>query len=197
MRKAITALSLATTLFIPGISYADELSYDYAEVQYYHQSPAPPMGHLTGYSLFLYKSVFNNIYLLFNYHSGNAKNPLGDLDASGFALGAGYHTPINNKLDVFTEFSGLKSDAKRAGISIDAKALNIGVGLRSKLTSKIEGAILIDYTDINFKDSRLKDRTDSSINIKIAYEISQSMQITGGADFEDKETLTVGMRFNF
>ena len=191
MKKAITALSLATALFIPGISSAADLNYDFVELQYSQTDLDLYSDDLTGFDINLNKSLSNNIYLLLDYSSGSINTILGDLDASGIAVGVGIHAvSIINKTDLVTELAVIKGDIELAGVSVDANGYGIAAGLRSKLTDRHESLIFISYTDV-------EDETDTSIEIALAYEIIPSLQITAGADFEDENTLSIGLRLNY
>lgn len=190
MSKAATALSLATALLIPGISHAADLSYDFAEIKYSSKNLDRQADDFTGYDIYLNKSVYDNVYLLFDYGIGSINTSQGDLDASGISVGAGYHSPINNKTDLYAEIGFLKSEAELAGRSEDANGFGVGAGVRSKLTDKIEGLVFLNYTDI-------EDETDTSIDIQLAFEFAQNMQIIGGIDFENERTSNIGLRLNF
>jgi len=190
MNKAATALSLATALLIPGISPAANLSYDFIELNYSSTDLDLFSDNLTGVDLYLNKSITNNVYLLIDYGSFSVDTPQGDIDISGISLGAGYHYPINDKTDLYAELAFQESDTERGGVSIDENGYGYGVGVRSKLTDKIEGLVFVSRTDI-------EDKTDNSVDIQLAFEFVQNMQITGGIDFEDERTSRVGLRFNF
>jgi len=190
MNKAVTTLSLATALLIPGISHASNLSYDFVELNYSNTDLDNFSDDLTGLDLYLNKSISNNVYLLIDYGSFSVGTPLGDIDISGISLGAGYHYPINDKTDLYAELAFQESDTERAGVSIDENGYGFGVGVRNKLTDKIEGLVFISHTDI-------EDETDTSVDVQLAFEFAQNMQITGGIDFEDERTSRIGLRFNF
>ncbi len=190
LKKAITALSLATTLLISAISSASDLNYDYVEIRYSSKNLDNQTDNFSGYDLYLNKSISNNVYLLFDYGIGSVNTSEGSLDVNGISVGAGYYTPINYKTDLYAEIGFLKSKAKLAGRSVDANGRGYGLGVRSKLNSKVEGLVFINYTDVEGK-------TDTGIDIQLAFELARNMQISAGIDFEDERTSTIALRLNF
>lgn len=196
MKKAITALSLTTLLLSSGISSATELSYDHVELKRLNK----PAADLTGFDLYLNKSVSDNVYLLFDYAILSTEKA----DFSGFSFGAGYHTPINYKTDLYAEieFAKIKGEFKHVDHSINQDGFNYKVGVRSKLTNKVEGRVFVNYADsdteakINARVTNISN-TNTRIDIQLAFELTRNIQIIGGIDLEDERTSNIGLRFNF
>ncbi|HHJ80135.1 MAG TPA: hypothetical protein ENJ65_00715 [Candidatus Tenderia electrophaga] len=128
--------------------------------------------------------------MLLYYGIGSVSTTVGDLDVSGVSVGAGYRIPINYKTDLYAEAGFLQSKAKLAGRAEDANGFGYGVGIRSKLTNMVEGQFFINYTDV-------EDKTNTSFDVQLAFELARNTQIIGGIDFEDERTSSIGLRFNF
>lgn len=68
---------------------------------------------------------------------------------SVFNLGLGYHFPLNEKLDLVSAVSYERYRLKESGFgSVTDSGIGLGVGLRARLTSVLEGTASVKYVDL-------------------------------------------------
>lgn len=71
------------------------------------------------------------------------------LSSSLFNLGVGYHFPLNEKLDLVSAVSYERLRVKQSGVgSASDSGIGLGVGLRARLTSVLEGTANVKYVDL-------------------------------------------------
>lgn len=108
-------------------------------------------------------------------------------------LGAGYRTPINDRVDLFGTVSYLTADVSADGFnSIDEDGFGLAVGVRGLVTDELELAGSIGYSDLG-------DGVDgTAISVGALYSFSDMFAL--GLEIELDDDLTafgIGARFYF
>lgn len=87
--------------------------------------------------------ILNNVFIEGNYTTANQPSGTssGDFTDASYAVGAGYHTPLENKVD-FIVAGYLNRDKKYlAGASSSSSGFSLDVGLRQELAPKLESLV--------------------------------------------------------
>lgn len=135
--------------------------------------------------------ISENIYLaaenLFFQESG--------VNGSVLKLGGGYHQPIDLGIgddDLFseTEWYGQVFFQNIDVAGFQETGFEIGGGLRSIITDRIEGQIEFGYTDIDSTSLN-----DFYFMVRGEYEFTRNLAGTVGFQIDDEEFLNVGVRF--
>jgi len=146
-------------------------------------------------SLGISKSVFKNIYLGASFESGTQPGTptTGGKMVHSISLGAGFHTPLNDNVDVIVASHIVQGSDKIAGSSANANGYDIGAGIRAQTTYGLEGSIVAVYDSISNDTYSSK---DTFINAQFGFDFTPKIQMYGGIDlFRDNQTIDLGLRF--
>ena len=135
-----------------------------------------------------------NLNIIGDYAAGNidsSNNSADDseLDFQNSAIGFEYHAPIAPKTDVTTNIKYINQDIDTLD---DDDGYGVGVGVRHKVTDKVELDANLDYYDIdNSDDTRLK------VGARYYFNKSISAGIGYSASQEDTDTISGNIRWGF
>ena len=129
-----SALALAALLALPFASQAADLSYSYLEADYVHVDP-DNFDNANGYALRGSGAINENFNVIAGWTKINHDAPFGDQKA--WYLGFGYHVPVADNTDLFTELAYNKET------TFDNDGASARVGVRSALSPRFEGAAFV------------------------------------------------------
>ena len=151
----------------------------------------------TELSLGISKSIFKNIYLGASFESGRQPGTptSGDKKVHSISLGAGFHTPLNDNVDVIAASHIVQGSDKIAGSSANANGYDIGAGIRAQTPYGLEESIVAVYDSISNDTYSSK---DTYVNAQFGFDFTPEIQMYAGIDlFRDNQTINFGMRFFF
>ncbi|HIP81704.1 MAG TPA: hypothetical protein EYH16_04760 [Leucothrix mucor] len=179
--KTISALVLAgvCSVSVSSLSAAN-FSYNYVEAGI---AKVDADGAENTYGIDGSYGVTPNVNLLGSYSTTEA----GDIDVSGFSLGAGYHAPISPSTDFVGEVSYINIEAD--GVE-DQSGYGLNAGVRHKVSPEIEANASINFVDIEDKD-------DTSFTVGGRYYFNQQFSAGLGYETGDDGTVFGTLRMDF
>lgn len=115
-----------------------------------------------------------------------------DVDIDELVIGGGFHTPLNENVDVVAELAYVRLEASALGISIDDDGYGASLGLRGLAADRIELAGFIDYVELDDSGD------DTSVRGEAWYKFTDNVAIGFRAEFDDDVTLYgIGARVYF
>lgn len=179
-----TALVLASLLALPFASQAADLSYNYLEADYVHVNP-DDFDNSNGFAVRGSGALGDNFNVIAGWSKINIDTPLVD-DLKSWYLGVGFHTPVNDKTDLFTDVSYVKNT------TLDADGYGARVGVRSALSPKFEGAAWVGYEKLDHVDG------NGSLGVSGQYKFTQNFGLVAEARVaENDKSFLVGPRLSF
>lgn len=142
MKKSLIAAAL---LAASASANAADMSYTYLQVEYVKLAEAFDI-ELDGIGARGSVALGDEWYLTGEYADTKASEFGLDLNVDTFALGLGYHSPINAKADFISEFSALSGKAEILGYSDTDHGYRAGVGVRWQMGAQFEGSATANYT---------------------------------------------------
>ena len=179
-----TALVLASLLALPLASQAADLSYSWLEADYVHINP-DNLDSADGVAIRGSGELGANFNVIAGWNQVNVDTPLVD-DLKSWYLGVGYHTPIGDQTDLFTDVAYVKNT------TFDNDGYGARVGVRSALSPKFEGAAWLGYEKL--------DRTDGngSLGVSGQYKFTQNFGLVAEARIaENDRSFLIGPRLSF
>lgn len=184
MKKAKHLLLASVLTVTPAFAFAD-LSYNYLSAGYVFDGEFDAAGvDLDGFAFGGSFAVINNVYLFGNYQM--LETDPGDVDFDRFDLGAGFHTPVADNIDL--DISLAYTDIEIGSFDDDGYQLKAGVrGLPSNV---FEWSAYLVHEDIN--------ESDTGFELGARYFFVDDMS-AGLAlrDVSDVETLAINFRVDF
>ncbi|HWU52950.1 MAG TPA: hypothetical protein VN153_09050 [Tahibacter sp.] len=178
-----TALALAALLALPFASQAADLSYSWLEADYVHVNP-DNFDNTDGVALRGSGALSDNFNVIAGWSRLNNDAPF--KDQKSWYLGAGYHTPVADQTDLFTDVAYIKNT------TIDTDGYGVRVGLRSALTPKFEGAAWVGYEKLDHVDR------NASLGVSGQYKFTQNFGLAAEARVaENDKSFLVGPRLSF
>ena len=102
------------------------------------------------------------------------------VDFDQLAIGGGYHSPLNENVDLVARLAYIQLDASALGFSADDDGFGVSVGMRGNVAERVEVEGYIDYTDLDSSGD------DTSFSGAAWYEFTDSfsggMQLGFGDD---------------
>ncbi|PIP80884.1 MAG: hypothetical protein COW84_02850 [Gammaproteobacteria bacterium CG22_combo_CG10-13_8_21_14_all_40_8] len=189
MKKKIILSAILSIL--PFTAMAETPSFDYFDIGYSSWDLDGFSKNLDGYELKLSQELSNNFYAAGSYQDIGT----GPLDASLMTLGLGYKTNLSNSSVLFTEldWARIKTDVDYGDqtFGIEDHGYQASVGIRHKLSSKLEIKGAVEYLDFGNDDS-------TTFVFGAVYDISKSFALYSDIREESDATrYSVGVRFNF
>jgi len=188
------ALSFA---FVAAPAHADGLDYSYAEVGYISADIAGIDGD--GFGVGASFAVSDAVFAKVSYSSIESEDlnigfGWGTVTISGFAIGAGWHTPVSESADfvIGLGYSSGELESSIPGISgaLDTDATSLTAGLRGLVTERVELFGNLSYIDADGGSDTTWDVGGlvhlGTVSVGLSY-----------TDDEDVEQLVVGLRFGF
>ena len=176
MKKILIVIALSGML-IPTIASA-ELNYNAVNVGYAKVSQTG-WADLTGYDFGVSYGITKNVFLEGSYGTGSQPSgtTLGDITVSGFDVGAGYHTPIQNDVDFIVGAHLIQGTAKFAGLSYNSNGYDVGVGIRAELTPKFEAILSGVHTNVTSNSSTT---TSNGMQAEVGFKVTPEVQLLAG-----------------
>lgn len=196
MKKLTTVIALAT-LLTPLIASA-QLSYDDAQLSFAKLSKSG--GNDLNMTYFnLSKGITSNVFLDGKYGTGKQATgtSFGDATAKEWAIGAGYHTPIQTNTDLIITGRFRKVTATVAGVSATGDSRIVGLGIRSEITPQFEGSLGANYASSSVGSSTT---TATGVNAELGFKVTPQFQLIAGvesisAGSSPTHTIDIGMRY--
>ena len=189
-RNALTLIF--TTLFsLPSFCYSSEFSYDFIQFSLSRTSFEGRPNPESGYDLDLKKSVSDRVFVYGSFGTGSVGTTFGGIEVPdlivGIGLGAGYHFSVFGSRDFISTIEMHQIDTQPGTVPVSMNAFNTGIGLRSKLTGKTEGSLFASYSSI-------RDEATYSLDLQLDYKITSQLQLSGGIDLMNFNSMTLGLR---
>lgn len=179
-----TALVLASLLALPFASQAADLSYSWLEADYVHVNP-DDFDNSDGVALRGSGELGENFNVIAGWNQINVDTPLVD-DLKSWYLGVGYHTPVGDQTDLFTDVAYVKNT------TLDVDGVGARVGVRSALSPKFEGAVWAGYEKLDRIDG------NASLGLSGQYKFTQNFGLAAEARVAENDTsFLVGPRLSF
>lgn len=150
MRRSLLALVLFAAAPFTA-SATDKLSYDYAEVGYVRSDTG---GDADGYGVGGSLSLDERFNLFGSYVDQNADRYPG-VDLKQWSLGAGFHTPLNDNVDLVTRLAWNSVDTPQIQ---EANGLSAEGGVRAAMGKTFETWALAGYGDLDVGDGEFYGR---------------------------------------
>jgi len=143
MIKKLLGAALAL-LAVPA--FADDLRYTYVEVGYQDIELDDFNADGDGFGIRGSFALTDDWFMIVGYQAADFDFGV-DFDQA--YLGAGYRTPINDRVDLFGTVAYLTADVSADGFgSIDEDGFGLAVGVRGLVTDQLELAGSIGYSDL-------------------------------------------------
>lgn len=176
MNKLTAVIALAT-LLTPAIASA-ELSYDDAQLSFAKLSKSG--GNDLNMTYFnLSKGITSNVFLDGKYGTGKQATgtSFGDATAKEWAIGAGYHTPIQTNTDFIITGRFRQVTASLAGVSVTGDSRVIEIGIRTEFTPQFEGSLGANYASSSVGSST---STATTVNAELGFKVTPQFQFIAG-----------------
>lgn len=179
-----TALVLAALLALPLASQAADLSYSWLEADYVHVNP-DNFDNANGVAVRGSGELGENFNVIAGWNQINVDTPLVD-DLKSWYLGVGYHTPVGEQTDLFTDVAYVKNT------TFDNDGYGARVGVRSALSPKFEGAAWLGYEKLDNTDG------NGSLGVSGQYKFTPNFGLVAEARVaENDKSFLVGPRLSF
>ncbi len=185
MKRFAIALALLAALPFTAAA-ADGVTYNYVKGGYVATDVNGP--DADGWGLGGSVAVHPNVHLFADYTSQKIKNTSFDIDQ--WRVGGGYNTAIGKRTDFVADVAYEKFDA---GAGIDLDGYNVEAGVRSALTSNIEGYAMLGYMDGDQYDGDAYGRLGATVKFNQNWGINADVRVVNGGDTQ----WFVGPRFTF
>lgn len=189
MKKNLMPLLAAGALLAPAHALAD-ISYSYGQLDYQMVDADNDDGD--GFQLGGSFELTPNVFVLGEYQDGDFDS---GLEYTAYRLGAGYHAPVNEKVDWYGQFTWenyeVELDTPFGTASADEDGFGLEGGLRGMVTKQIELNGHVKYVDLG------DNIDDTLIGVGALYHASQQFAV--GAEYEDgdESTFSLFARFHF
>ena len=139
---------LLILMLLAAPAFADGPSYNYIQGSYEDIEIDTPGGDVDGDGL----GVAGSVEFADTWH-GFVSYASADFDFSvdfdQLLIGGGYHSPINDNVDLVARLAYIQLDASALGFSADDDGFGIAVGLRGQVAERVEAEGYIEYTDLD------------------------------------------------
>lgn len=113
-----------------------------------------------------------------------------DIEATGFSLGIGFHTPINATVDFVSTLSYADAEIEFADESEDGNGYVIAAGVRALPSDVLELSAFIDYADI-------EDGSETGYSLGARYFATPDVSLgLGYGSSDDFDAITFDVRFD-
>jgi len=178
-----SALFLASLLALPLVSQAADLSYSWVEADYVHVNP-DHFDNTDGVGIRGSGAINENFNVIAGWSKLNNDAPF--TDSKTWYLGLGYHMPIADKTDLFTEIAYAKET------SFDISGSNARVGVRSALTPRFEGSAWLGYSKFQHTDSNV------ALGVSGQYKFTPTFGVVAEASIGNNDkSFLIGPRLSF
>jgi hypothetical protein len=193
MKRIFIATGLAV-LLTPSLALA-ELDYNIVDVGFASKLNRGTAGIFTEFGLGASRSISDNLYLGASYQTGiQPMSPAngGNQRVNSINLSAGFHTPLNQDVDMVAAGRIYKGTDGIAGSNSSANGYNAGAGVRAQFPHDLEGSVMAVYSSIS--NSAYSDK-DTYVNAQFGFGFTPEIQLYGGIDlFRNDQTMIFGIR---
>jgi len=168
------------------------LSYTYVGVGYETGDIADI--DTSGFGIYGSKALNDSFFLVGSYLSIESDDQFtdgfvtDDIEATGFNIGIGFHTPINPTVDFVSTLS--YSDVEFADESEDGNGYIIAAGVRAMPSDVLELSAFIDYADI-------EDGSETGYSFAARYFTTPDISLgLGYGSSDDFDAITFDIRFD-
>lgn len=147
----------------------------------------------------LSKGISSNVFLDGKYGTGKQATgtSFGDATAKEWAIGVGYHTPIQTNTDFIITGHLRKVTATVANASSTGDSRILGLGIRSEITPQLEGSLGANYASSSVGSSTT---TATGVNAKLGFKVTPQFQLMAGVGYlsagsNPTHTVEIGARY--
>lgn len=181
---------LGVCLLFSATTWAQNVDYNYVQGGYQRLKLDVP-GSVDGDAFGVGGSVAvgDRWHIVANYSTADFDF---GFDLNQFVIGAGYHTGISPRTDLFAELLYGQADASGFGVSADDSGIGASVGVRSMVSPVLEVFGSITHVDLG-------DGADgTSIGAGLWYTVSGNLAAGFSANFDEDVTgFGIGLRLYF
>ena len=170
------------------------LSYTYVGVGYETGDIADI--DTSGFGIYGSKALNDSFFLVGSYLSIESDDQFtdgfvtDDIEATGFNIGIGFHTPINPTVDFVSTLSYSDVEVEFADESEDGNGYIIAAGVRAMPSDVLELSAFIDYADI-------EDGTETGYSFAARYFTTPDISLgLGYGSSDDFDAITFDIRFD-
>ena len=184
---AVSALALSALASLPlAASAADGISYNTIEGGY--AATNTDAGDADGWGLKGSVALNPNFHVFGEFSNQDLKDV--DADFNQWRAGLGYNRSISQNTDLLTRVAYEKFDA---GQGLTADGYSVEAGVRSALTSRLEGYALAGYEDGNDLDGDFYGRLGAQVKFNPNWGLGADVKLVSGGDTQ----WFVGPRFSW
>lgn len=195
MKRMLILAGLSGTL-IPALASA-ELNYNaidagYSTTRYSNGNP-----NLTEIGIGFTRNYFERVYLGAYYGSAYQATyaAQGENRVHKISLGAGYHKPLMNNVDVVVAGHIVFGTANWGGNSSSANGYDVGAGVRALFLHGIEGNLAV--INASKSNGTYYSNSYTYIGAQFGFYFTQLLEMTAGIDFKKDQTTSLGLRFYY
>jgi len=195
MKRTLIVAGLSG-MFIPALASA-ELNYDAVNVGYSTMRYSNGNQGLTELDVGFSKSYSKDVYLGASYGTASQTtySGLGNKTVRSISLGAGYHTPLRDNVDLVVAGHIVLGSAKLAGSSTSANGYDIGAGVRTQFAHGLEGSLAAVHAN---RSNGTYTNTDTFLNAQFGFNFTSKIQMNAGIDLlGHDQTTSLGLRFYY
>ena len=175
-RTRLTLATLALVAAVPfAASAADGISYTYVEGGYVATNTDG--GDADGWGLKGSAALTPNFHLFGDFANQDIEDTNVDFDQ--WRVGAGYNRELSKRTDFVGTLAYEKLDA---GAGIKADGYSVEAGVRSALTSNIEGYAMLGYQDGHDFDGDAYGRLGATVKFNQNWGVSADVRLIQGGD---------------
>ena len=181
MKRSI--LVLASLLALPFATQAADLSYSWVEADYVHVDP-DHFDNTNGVAIRGSGAINDNFNVIAGWSKLNNDAPFAD--SKSWYVGLGYHVPVADQTDLFTEVAYAKET------SFDVDGYNARVGVRSALSPRFEGSVWLGYSKFERNES------NAALGVSGQYKFTPTVGLVAEASVGDNDkSFLIGPRLSF
>jgi|TARA_B110000208_G_C11591831_1_gene366582 hypothetical protein len=191
------ALIIGAISSIASFSVAAEetaLSYTYAGIGYETGDIADI--DFSGFGIYGSKALNESFFITGSYLSIESDDQFtdglvtDDIEATGFNIGVGFHTPINSTVDFVSTLSYSDAEVEFADISEDGNGYVLAAGVRALPSDVLELSAFIDYADVD-------DGSETGYSLGARYFATPDVSLgLGYGSSDDFDAITFDVRFD-
>ena len=170
------------------------LSYTYAGIGYETGDIADI--DFSGFGIYGSKALNESFFLTGSYLSIESDDQFtdglvtDDIEATGFNIGVGFHTPINSTVDFVSTLSYSDAEVEFADISEDGNGYVLAAGVRALPSDVLELSAFIDYADVD-------DGSETGYSLGARYFATPDVSLgLGYGSSDDFDAITFDVRFD-
>ena len=192
MKRMLIVAGLSGML-MPALASA-ELDYDAFSVGFRTKTTNVAGSDYTELSLGITKNVFKLFYLGASYATGTqpANTNSGSRVVHSTMLGAGFHFPLNEDIDIIVPGHVFQGTDMIAGSNANASGYDIGAGIRAQMPYGFESSAVAVYDNTSNDTYSNK---DTYVNAQVGFDFTHEIQMYAGIDlFRDTKNIDFGLR---